>query len=382
MIDATGDEFVEHLAGIREELLNLKPSQQRYRPDVLMNEVEEVPLPSMLFAFSRMSTFDLDETLNLWIEYYERFEAEKVFKDHHAPFKVPYGPAFLVLLGWEGLTKDLNLHLHESPGIRFLMAITSSDERVLDHLSYDRCCLVRREVAHNLLTSKETVTRLSADPFREVREVASLQYEKSGSELFGSKGGYANNECVCDPEIGNPAFEDFFDEQGLEVPVITERDRNEMTQFSEWHWATQPFPEPMQDYMLTETVEYLKGPIHDQYSICHAGHGVNSYALNFRFALGDLVIFAQSSWGGVYDDKAQADAQWDELVQRLSSIMLKASVEGFDSAYVRKYLIVYSPFRLEGDLEFWVNENGKWKLHKNLDSLDAVAEFLDERYSE
>ena len=133
---------------------------------------------------------------------------------------------------------------------------------------------------------------------------------------------------------------------------------------------------------MLETVEYLKGPIPDQYSLNHAGHGVNSYSLNFRFALGDLAIFAQTGWGGAYMDSDEQMRAWEEIEIRLSTIMLNAPVSGFDSSYIRKYLIVYSNFRINGAVEFWQHTEGQWTQLEQLNSLDAIQEYLESEYEE
>ena len=133
---------------------------------------------------------------------------------------------------------------------------------------------------------------------------------------------------------------------------------------------------------MIETVEYLKGPIPDQYSLNHAGHGVNSYSLNFRFALGDLAIFAQTGWGGAYMNSDEQARTWEELEIQLSTIMLNTPVAGFDSSYIRKYLIVYSNFRINGAVEFWQYIQGQWTHLTELGSLDAIQEYLESEYEE
>jgi hypothetical protein len=35
-------------------------------------------------------------------------------------------------------------------------------------------------------------------------------------------------------------------------------------------------------------------------ALSHAGHGINSYSLNYDLVVGSLALFAQVSWGGVY----------------------------------------------------------------------------------
>jgi len=75
-----------------------------------------------------------------------------------------------------------------------------------------------------------------------------------------------------------------------------------VTAFGEHHWGVRDF-DPMAHYLLRPSVldELLAG---DQLAVCHAGHGVNSYAITYGLAWRGLVVLAQVGWGGVYMDNA------------------------------------------------------------------------------
>jgi hypothetical protein len=130
----------------------------------------------------------------------------------------------------------------------------------------------------------------------------------------------------------------------------------------------------MQDYLL-ESVEYLKKPIPDQYSLNHAGHGVNSYSLNFRCAIGNIAILAQVGWGGVYmDSKDQAD-KWDEIQQVLSHILHRNSDFESNEIKMRKFLIVYSDFRLD-EPELWSQSNQVWTKLDYIHDWYQIVDYL------
>ncbi len=75
-----------------------------------------------------------------------------------------------------------------------------------------------------------------------------------------------------------------------------------------WVWSTRPI-DPMDMYMFDRYVdEALAGPV-DDYLISHAGHGVNSYGLNYHAAYGPLALFTQNGWGGVYTDPVESQAR-------------------------------------------------------------------------
>jgi hypothetical protein len=376
------EQFIKHLAGIFIDLRDLEPLHQRYRPDVLVKEDDEVSLSEFIRAFYKATEISEDQLLIGNEVFFDDFDGLDFNYEQHPEILMPYGPAFLALYGDPELVEEFGLHLHENPGVRLLVAHMSKSADVLDLLSYDRCCMVRAQVAENLSTGKRALEMIAQDPFTYVREIAAerlIDFDPNSPHLVND---FEISECVCNEQLERPSLHDFFDEHGLEIPATVQIFEEQATEFGDWHWATQPFPTRWQDYSLLETVEYLKGPIPDQYSLNHAGHGVNSYSLNFRFALGDLAIFAQTGWGGAYMDSDEQMRAWEEIEIRLSTIMLNTPVTGFDSSYIRKYLIVHSNFRINGAVEFWQHTEGQWTQLDQLKSFDAIQEYLESEYEE
>ena len=377
------EHFIEHLSGIYIDLRDLKPLHQRYRADVLAKEEDdEVSLIPFIRAFYKATEIPTDLALVGDEVFFEDFYDLDFNYEQHPEILMPYGPAFLALLGDPEFVTEFGLHLHDNPGVRLLVAHMTKDEQVLDLLSYDRCCMVRAQVAENMNTGARALEMLAQDPFTYVREIADerlVDFSPYAPDLVND---FEISECVCNENIERPSMLDFFDEHAFEIPATVQIFEEQATEFGDWHWATQPFPTRWQDYSMLETVEYLKGPIPDQYSLNHAGHGVNSYSLNFRFALGDLAIFAQTGWGGAYMNSDEQTRTWEELEIQLSAIMLNTPVAGFDSSYIRKYLIVYSNFRINGAVEFWQYVEGQWTHLTQLGSLDAIQEYLESQYEE
>ena len=374
------EQFIEHLSGIYTDLMDLKPLHQEYRTDVLIKEDDEVSLFEFIKAFYAATGITKDEMLIGNDVYFDEYYELDFDYEQHPEVIVPYGPAFLAMLGDPKLVTEFDLHLHENPGIRLIVAHMTKSAEILDLISYDRCCMVRAVVAENMNTGDRALKMLGQDPFTYSREIALkrlVDFEPISPDLVND---FEISECVCNDEIERPSLHDFFDEHVLEIPITVQIFEEQATQFGSWHWATQPFPTRWQDYSLVETVNYLMGPIPDQYSLNHSGHGVNSYSLNFRFALGDLAIFAQSGWGGMYMDSDEQIRAWDELQLRLSHLLIKAPVDGFDSSYVRKYLLVYSEFRIEGKAELWQHIEGAWLQLTHLESFDAMLEYLESEF--
>ena len=374
------DQFSEHLASIYLDLRDLEPSQQMYTADDIFKEDETVSLSHLIRTFYGATEISQNLSLINNEVCFDDFYDQDVFNEQHKEIVLPYGPAFLALLGDPDYVERFNLHLHENAGVRLIVANLTKSEDWLDLLSYDRCCMVRAEVAGNQNVGERALGMLAQDPFSHVRDSASVMFSQSQPLQTDLINDFEISSCVCNPQAKENSIDDFFHSQGLDIPVLTQSFEKEASEFGRWHWATQPFPSRWQDYSLVESVEYLKGPIPDQYSLNHAGHGINSYSLNFRHALGDIAIFAQSAWGGAYQSaSAQADA-WDELQSRLSSLMIRMPVDGPDTSYVRKYLIVYSDFRIENKVEFWQQSNGNWTQLEKINSFELIVDYLDLAY--
>ena len=361
------------------EILDYEPKHRRYPVDTLFKETSEVSLVEFLEKVQSTNRFDNLKYL---------FEVKNVISEgntnslfDHADFYIPYGHALLVLV--EGLDKfkDYSFYLHPNAGIRLLVAFNTKSKEILEQLSYDRCALVRAEVAKNPNSSDETLDMLSGkyihqkDPFLYVRQFFESELNTSEtSDLGDLVYNLELGECACNKTDKNEKFEEFFESKNLETPPIATFFERDISNYGNWNWATQPFPHRMQDYLL-ESVEYLKRPIPDQYSLNHAGHGVNSYSLNFRCAIGNIAILAQVGWGGVYmDSKDQAD-KWDEIQQVLSHILHRNSDFESNEIKMRKFLIVYSDFRLD-EPELWSQSNQVWTKLDYIHDWDQIVDYL------
>ena len=98
-----------------------------------------------------------------------------------------------------------------------------------------------------------------------------------------------------------------FADAGLTLPPIPGRFGNKLRMVEEWCFATREI-DPMAMYLFDEYIsEALIGVAPDYLAFCHAGHGINSYAINYHLVDGPLALFAQAPWGGGYSN-AQTDA--------------------------------------------------------------------------
>jgi len=114
--------------------------------------------------------------------------------------------------------------------------------------------------------------------------------------------------------------------------------------------ATSSMPEPKSDYLMEPTIEYLQGTIPDQYALSYWGHGMNSYALNFRYAFGSVAAIVQVSYGGAYGNLDKDSKAWNACIDGLNSVLTLNRDEAVSEPSERNYIVAYSNFR-------WVDRN-------------------------
>jgi hypothetical protein len=67
-------------------------------------------------------------------------------------------------------------------------------------------------------------------------------------------------------------------------------------------------------YMVASLVdEVLQEALEDYVAVSHAGHGINSYSINYALVSGPLTLFLQTGWGGGYMDADRSAANVREM---------------------------------------------------------------------
>jgi hypothetical protein len=82
----------------------------------------------------------------------------------------------------------------------------------------------------------------------------------------------------------------------------------------------------------------------------------------------------------MYMSTRDQERDWDELQSVLAHILLDHAHIGVsekNEIKVRKYLIVYSRFRLGDSPELWQNNEGTWTHVETVRSWEDVSEFLN-----
>lgn len=170
-----------------------------------------------------------------------------------------------------------------------------------------------------------------------------------------------------------------FREAGLALPTIPSAFRNAIYEWEPWFLASQPYPEAYMDFSM-DSLPSLRVPTPDQIAISHAGHGINSYALNFRLALGPLAILVRQSWGGAYGDSAAESEAWKDLIDKVNGL-----IETLDSPvrpgwHQREFLLTSSNFKTSGFL-LEALRNGEWIKLIETENWDELLEELNGRRS-
>ena len=119
---------------------------------------------------------------------------------------------------------------------------------------------------------------------------------------------------------------ELFQAKGLAFPQIPPEVAAKLKERGKWLFSTCQIE--VSPYDLDYYANEPDNVSVDDYAIlCHSGHGVNSYALQYYLVHGDLRMFLHLAWDGVYIDaqRAAADIAWcfglaDEIVWQTSSV--------------------------------------------------------------
>jgi hypothetical protein len=113
-----------------------------------------------------------------------------------------------------------------------------------------------------------------------------------------------------------------FQEAGLSLPTIPNELSVKLKERSKWLFATREVT--TSPYDLRHYVQEGEGGRGQDYAIlCHSGHGVNSYALQYYLTHGALRMFLHLAWGGIYMDADKSGKDIREcfsLADKLSAV--------------------------------------------------------------
>jgi hypothetical protein len=79
--------------------------------------------------------------------------------------------------------------------------------------------------------------------------------------------------------------------------------------------------------------------------VSHAGHGTNSYAINYHLVYRRLALFSQVLWGGLYTDKASSTAAVAELFGYCKALIDAAEQCAAETEAPTRLVCLYSSMR-------------------------------------
>jgi hypothetical protein len=273
-----------------------------------------------------------------------------------------------LLLGDESLWAHPQYETSPNQLLRAVEVLLTGNRELVERAQYSECALVRAAGQLNATVKNSRFEKeLLVDSAQENPYVACdcVPAEVSMRETLA----YYRLECP-DPGTMGAAL----------------RQRNRL-----W-WSSNAAPTAFDDYRFHEVAgEYLLGPVPDHFSLSYDGHGVNSYALTVRFALGELACIVQIGYGGAYGDQELERETWLDAVALLNRLREAAEagasvradqgvasdgVGGFANVPRQRTLVyAFSDFRI--NLESHVLQEyreGKWRPVQ----LDGVsAQYLE-----
>jgi hypothetical protein len=131
----------------------------------------------------------------------------------------------------------------------------------------------------------------------------------------------------------------------LPEPPIPAALRPGLVALEPWNFATRPM-DAMDMYLFDAYLyEALCADVEPYVAVSHAGHGVNSYALNYHLVYGPLLVFAQGHFGGVYGDAERDRAELAELFRECVDLITAVDRLGDAAEGHPRLFVAFSPMR-------------------------------------
>ena len=117
-----------------------------------------------------------------------------------------------------------------------------------------------------------------------------------------------------------------FRKAGLPFPTIPKQLSGHMKERGTWCFATRELR--VSPYNLQHYVEEGRCALGDYAVLCHSGHGVNSYAIQYYLVYGPLRMFLHLGWGGIYMDADAATSKIRDCFSLADEIVPAAASMG------------------------------------------------------
>lgn len=138
---------------------------------------------------------------------------------------------------------------------------------------------------------------------------------------------------------------DAFAKARLPEPPIPRTLRPGLAAFGPWNFATRPM-DAMDMYLFRSyLVEALCADVEPYVAVSHAGHGVNSYALNYHLVYGPLLLFTQAHFGGIYSDPDRDRAEVARQFRECADLITAVDKLGDETPRRIRLFVAFSPMR-------------------------------------
>ena len=144
---------------------------------------------------------------------------------------------------------------------------------------------------------------------------------------------------------------------GLPVPPLPSSLRSALVRRDDWLWATREIDQLEMYVFRKYPGEAFKHEVADYLAISHAGHGANSYSINYHLVLGPLALFTQVGWGGVYMDNAEAVAEMTAQFAGIAALLPLAEARAATWDGTGRLLVLESTFRFAAACQ-WFHPGG------------------------
>jgi len=156
----------------------------------------------------------------------------------------------------------------------------------------------------------------------------------------------ANAKRQIKPESGYENMASTLMDNGIHLPFIPKALRLNIIAQKEWCWSTDTV-NSFQMYQMDKQYLYelITTDAPDYMALSHAGHGINSYGLQYALRYGPLVVFFQRTFGGVYNDNKKDLCCVNASFNQINDLLKTIPADITKKAYSKKIVLIWSDFR-------------------------------------
>lgn len=135
-------------------------------------------------------------------------------------------------------------------------------------------------------------------------------------------------------------------ETGLHSPFIPKALHLNVSSQGKWCWGTDRV-DSFRMYLMDNQYlhELITEDAPDYMALSHAGHGINSYGLQYALRYGPLVLFFQSSFGGAYNDHKEDVIFINTAFNHINGLIDTMPTDIAKKSYSKRIVLIWSNFR-------------------------------------